>query len=239
MGRESRKSATWPVSFSLEAPDCKPGRSALPGGRWTAPVSMLPVPGFFETKANMSNALELLKTRSSRKLLDLVEPAPDQAQLNEMLTIAARVPDHGSMRPWRFIVHDKETRGALTEKLVANFRAGNPNASDAEADKQRLRFGGSPLIVTVVSRTAPNPKVPEIEQILSAGAACMNLLHAVHAMGFAANWLTGWAAFDKSSKELFGLADNEQIAGFVHIGTPKGEAPQRPRPDLAQIVTRL
>jgi nitroreductase len=186
----------------------------------------------------MPDALELLKTRSSPKAADLVSPAPSAEQLTEMLTIAARVPDHGKMVPWRFIVHPKETRGPFVEKLVANFRAGNPNASDAEADKQRLRFGDSPLIVTVVSKVSPNPKVPDIEQLLSAGAACMNLLNAAHAMGFAANWLTGWAAFDKSSKELFGLAGNEQIVGFIHIGTTKGEIFQRPRPDLSQIVSK-
>ncbi|HRF08421.1 MAG TPA: nitroreductase [Xanthobacteraceae bacterium] len=187
----------------------------------------------------MSNALELLKTRSSRKVADLVAPAPNEAQLAEILTIAARVPDHGMMKPWRFIVHPKETRTALVEKLVANFRAGNPNATDAEADKQRLRFTDSPLIVTVVSKIAPNPKVPDIEQLLSAGAACMNLLHAAHALGFGANWLTGWAAFDKSSKELFGLAENEQIVGFIHLGTPKGDGFERSRPDLSQIVSTL
>lgn len=187
----------------------------------------------------MPEALELLKNRASPKAQDLVLPAPDDAQLNEILTIAARVPDHGMMKPWRFIVLRKETRGALVEKLTANFRAGNPNATEAEADKQRLRFGDSPLIVTVVAKIAPNPKVPDVEQLLSAGAACMNLLNAAHAMGFGANWLTGWAAFDKSSKELFGLADNEQIVGFIHIGTVKGEVFQRPRPDLSQIVSRL
>jgi nitroreductase len=186
----------------------------------------------------MPSALELLKTRTSPKAADLVPPAPDEQQLSEMLTIAARVPDHGMMKPWRFIVLPKETRGPLVDKLTANFRAGNPNASDAEVDKQRLRFGGSPLIVTVVSKVSPNPKVPDIEQLLSAGAACMNLLNAAHALGFGANWLTGWAAFDKSSKELFGLAENEQIVGFIHIGTVKGEVFQRPRPDLAQIVSR-
>lgn len=200
---------------------------------------MLPVPGFFETKANMSNALELLKTRTSSKLATLGAPAPDAAQLDEILTVAARVPDHGAMRPWRFIVHPQETRAALVEKLVAAFGAANPGATEAELDKQRLRFGESPLIVTVVSRVSPNPKVPELEQILSAGAACMNLLHAAHALGFGANWLTGWAAFDPSSKEVFGLADNEQIVGFVHIGTPRGETTQRPRPALSQIVSRL
>jgi nitroreductase len=199
---------------------------------------MLPLPGFFETGIGMSNALEILKTRTSPKAADLVAPAPSEAQLHEILTIAARVPDHGMMKPWRFIVLPKETRAPLVEKLTANFRAGNPNASDAEVDKQRLRFGGSPLIVTVVCKIAPNPKVPEIEQLLSAGAACMNLLNAAHATGFGANWLTGWAAFDKSSKKLFGLADNEQIVGFIHIGTAKGEIFQRPRPDLAQIVSK-
>jgi nitroreductase len=199
---------------------------------------MLPLPGFFETGISMPSALELLKTRTSPKAADLVPPAPSEAQLAEILTVAARVPDHGMMKPWRFIVLPKETRGPLVEKLTANFRSGNPNASDAEVDKQRLRFGGSPLIVAVVSKVSPNPKVPDIEQLLSAGAACMNLLNAAHAMGFGANWLTGWAAFDKSSKELFGLADNEQIVGFVHIGTVKGEIFQRPRPDMAQIVSR-
>lgn len=187
----------------------------------------------------MSNALHLLKTRTSPRAADLVSPAPNDAQLDEMLSIAARVPDHGMMKPWRFIVLPKETRGALVEKLTANFRAGNPDASDAEADKHRLRFGGSPLIVTVVAKISPNPKVPDIEQLLSAGAACMNLLNAAHAFGFGANWLTGWAAFDASSKELFGLADNEQIVGFIHIGTAKGETFQRPRPDMTKIVSRL
>jgi nitroreductase len=186
----------------------------------------------------MSNALELLKTRTSPKAADLVLPAPDEAQLDEILTVAARVPDHGMMKPWRFIVLPKETRASLVEKITANFRAGNPNASEAEIDKQRQRFGNSPLIVTVVSKISPNPKVPDVEQLLSAGAACMNLLNAAHAMGFGANWLTGWAAFDKSSKEVFGLAKNEQIVGFIHIGTVKGEVFQRPRPDLSQIVSK-
>jgi nitroreductase len=199
---------------------------------------VLPLPGFFETKARMSNALDLLKTRTSPKAQDLVPPAPSEAQLFEMLTVAARVPDHGMMKPWRFIVLPKETRAPLVDKLVANFRAGNPNAAEAEAEKQRARFGGSPLIVMVVSKISPNPKVPDLEQLLSAGAACMTLLNAAHALGFGANWLTGWAAFDNSSKELFGLADNEQIVGFVHIGTLKGEVFQRPRPDLSQIVSR-
>jgi nitroreductase len=187
----------------------------------------------------MPDALELLKTRNSSRAQDLGPPAPTDAQLSEMLSIAARVPDHGMMKPWRFIVLSKETRAPLVEKLVANFRVGNPNAPEQDAEKQKARFGGSPVIVVVVSRTAPNPKVPEIEQLLSAGAACMNLLNAATALGFGANWLTGWAAFDKSSKELFGLKDNEQIVGFIHIGTRKAEAFNRPRPELSEIVSKI
>lgn len=187
----------------------------------------------------MPDALELLKTRASSRALDLTEPAPSDAQLEQMLEIAVRVPDHGQMMPWRFIVLSKENRGAVVEKLTANFRAGNPDAPEQDAEKQRLRFAGSPVIVVAVSRTASNPKVPEIEQLLSAGAACMNLLHAANALGFGANWLTGWAAFDKNSKEVFGLKDNEQIVGFVHIGTAKVAPFQRARPKLSDIVSKI
>jgi len=187
----------------------------------------------------MPDALELLKTRNSSRAQDLGPPAPTDAELSAMLTIAARVPDHGLMKPWRFIVLSKETRAPLVEKLAANFRAGNPAAPEQDVEKQKLRFGGSPVIVVVVSRTAPNPKVPEIEQLLSAGAACMNLLHAANALGFGANWLTGWAAFDQSSKELFGLKASEQIVGFIHIGTPTADAFNRPRPDLSEIVSKI
>lgn len=187
----------------------------------------------------MPDALELLKSRNSPRAQDLGPPAPSDAELTEMLTIAARVPDHGMMKPWRFIVLSKETRPQLVDKLTANFRAGNPNAPEQDVEKQKLRFGGSPVIVAVVSRTVPNPKVPEIEQLLSAGAACMNLLNAAAALGFGANWLTGWAAFDASSKEVFGLKDNERIVGFIHIGTPKVQAFNRPRPDLSEIVSKI
>lgn len=187
----------------------------------------------------MLDALTLLKTRNSPRAQDLGLPAPSDAELSEMLTIAARVPDHGMMKPWRFIVLSPETRPQLVEKLTANFRAANPGASEQEAEKQKLRFSGSPIIVAVISRTTPNPKVPEMEQLLSAGAACMNLLNAAAALGYGANWLTGWAAFDPSSKEVFGLKDNERIVGFVHIGTPKGEAFERPRPVLSEIVSKI
>jgi len=187
----------------------------------------------------MNETLRLLGSRSSTRAQDLREPAPDEAQLRRMLEIAARVPDHGIMEPWRFLVMPKASRGAVVTQIVTKFRAAQPNATDGEVDKIRLRFKDSPLIVVVISRTGAHPKVPEIEQVLSAGAVCMNLLHAAHASGFGATWLTGWAAFDKSSKELFGLSDNEQIVGFVHIGTRKVEAFNRPRPELSEIVSKI
>lgn len=187
----------------------------------------------------MPEALDLLRSRISPKAQDLKDPPPTEDQLNQMLEIAVRVPDHGMMKPWRFIVHPKATRAKLVDALVDKFRAGNPSAAEAEIEKQRLRFGDSPLIVTVVSRTASNPKVPEMEQLLSAGAVCMNFLHAANAMGFAANWLTGWAAFDDNCRELFGLQPNERIAGFVHIGSLAAKPNDRPRPVISDLITRI
>jgi nitroreductase len=156
-----------------------------------------------------------------------------------MLEIACRVPDHGMMEPWRFLVLPKATRGNVVTQLVEKFRAAHPDATDGEVDKIRLRFQESPLIVAVISRTAVNPKVPEIEQILSAGAVCMNLLHAAQASGFGAIWLTGWAAFAPSCREIFSLQPNEQIAGFIHLGTAAAGSFQRRRPDLGKIVSSL
>lgn len=187
----------------------------------------------------MNEALRLLGSRTSTRAQDLREPAPDDAQLRQMLEIAARVPDHGLMEPWRFLILPKASRGTVVAHLVEKFRAAQPNASDGEVDKIRLRFKESPLIVVVISKTAAHPKVPEIEQVLSAGAVCMNLLHAAHASGFGATWLTGWAAFDPSCREIFSLQPSEQIAGFVHLGTAPADPFQRRRPDLDKIVSTL
>lgn len=187
----------------------------------------------------MTATIELLKTRRSPNIPDLGGPAPSEADIDSMLTAAARVPDHGKLVPWRFIVLSREKRAAMDETMTACFRKDHPQATPDQIEKERSRFLNSPLIVMVVSRAAPHAKIPEWEQVLSAGAACMNLVVAAHSLGYAANWVTGWVAFDNGPRELLGVAANEKVAGVIHIGTPPGPREDRERPNLVDIVTRL
>lgn len=189
-------------------------------------------------KRPMPDALELLKTRRSPNIPDLVGPGPDAAELETLLTVAARVPDHGKLVPWRFIVLPQASRAALADALAARFGAAHPEATPDQIESTRARFAGSPLVVAVVSRAAPHVKIPEWEQVLSAGAACMNLVLAAHALGYGANWVTGWIAYDRSCLDLLGVGENERMAGLIHIGTPPGPREDRERPALADIVTR-
>src|SRR5215475_674873 len=187
----------------------------------------------------MPNALDLLKTRRSVKPMDLAGPAPSATELETLLTVAARVPDHGKLVPWRFVVFQGDARLAAGETIAARFKADHPEATADQIDFERRRLARAPLVVAVVSRAAPHVKIPEWEQVLSAGAAAMSLLVAAHALGFGATWITEWYAYDRSVLDAFGLAAHEKIAGFVHIGHP-AEAPEdRPRPPLAQIVTHF
>jgi nitroreductase len=185
--------------------------------------------------------LRLLETRRSVAMTLLTEPGPNAAQLNRLLAIAARVPDHGALAPWRFVVLEGAARAEASAGLGAIYAAENP-AMDPE---KRVKFAGimsrvfthAPVVVIVVSRTDPDAKVPVWEQELSAGAVCMNLLTGAQALGFGANWLTGWAAYNASAQRLLGLAEGERIAGVVHLGTPKERPTERARPDLAAIAT--
>jgi nitroreductase len=190
-------------------------------------------------KSAAKSALDLLKTRRSPRIPDLVEPGPDDAELTTILTIASRVPDHGKLAPWRFIVLPKEGRAPLAEALTACFRADHPDATPDQIEKERARFLGSPLIVGVISRAGQHAKIPEWEQVLSAGAACMNLVNAAHALGYGANWVTGWTAYDRSCLDLLGVKPEEKVAGWIHIGTPSAALEDRPRPNLSDIVTKL
>lgn len=190
-------------------------------------------------KSDPKSALDLLKTRRSPRIPDLVEPGPGEEELTTILTIASRVPDHGKLAPWRFIVLRKEGRAPLGERLTACFRADHPNATPDQVEKERARFLGSPLIVGVISRAGPHAKIPEWEQILSAGAACMNLVNAAHALGYGANWITGWTAYDRSCLDLLRVKTEEKVAGWIHIGTPSAALEDRPRPNLSDIVTKF
>jgi len=186
----------------------------------------------------MPDALELLKTRRSVKPLELGGPPPSASDIETLLTIATRVPDHGKLAPWRFIVFEGAAREAAGEKIVAVFREDRADATPEQIAFERKRLARAPLVIAVVSRTVDHAKVPEWEQLLSAGAACMNLVAAAHAMGYAASWITEWYAYDRRVLKAFGLADNERIAGFIHIGRPAKPPEDRERPKLADIVSR-
>ncbi len=181
--------------------------------------------------------LDHLETRRSVKADDLGTPGPDTAQLASILRIAARVPDHKKLVPWRFIVFEGDARTAIGERLAHILAEQEPDASETRLEIERNRFLRAPLVVAVVSHTVYHPGAPEWEQILSAGAACMNLVHAAHAMGFAAHWLTEWYSYDESAREAAGLQPHERVAGFIHIGTPTSPPQERDRPDLVEIVT--
>lgn len=173
-----------------------------------------------------------LNSRISTPSRLLQAPGPSAAQLALMLEAAMHVPDHGRLAPWRFLQISGEARVALGEILVARMREREPDAGAAALAKERLRFACAPCIITVIGQPVCGHKVPEVEQLLSGGAVCLSLLHAAHALGFAAQWLTSWAAYDPVITARLGLHGDEQVLGFIHIGSAAEPASERPRPDL-------
>ena len=186
----------------------------------------------------MPDALQLLKTRRSVKPMELSGPAPTSADIDTMLTIASRVPDHGKLAPWRFIVFEGDARAAAGDIIAEAFKATRPDATADQIAFERGRLTRAPLVIAVVSRAGPHAKIPEWEQLMSAGASAMLLVTAAHAMGYAASWLTEWYAYDRGVLEKLGLAAEERIVGFVHIGTAAKPPEDRDRPKLSAIVSR-
>ena len=184
-----------------------------------------------------STPLSLLRTRRSGKPRDLVAPGPSSDELADMLAVAARTPDHGKLAPWRFVTVDADRRAAFADLLERAWVAANPSAPAHDINSARAFAFQAPALVVVVSAPVPGHKVPVWEQELSAGAAAMNLLHGAHAHGYAAGWLTGWAAFSPLVNASFAPAGG-RIAAFVFIGTPARALDERPRPDPAQLVRR-
>ncbi len=183
-------------------------------------------------------ALDFMLTRRSRPAKTLRAPVPDRDTLDMLLTAAARTPDHGKLEPWRFIVLGKPALARLAGLIPA--RAAALGIADDKLEKSISRYRDADLAIVVVDSPVPSEKVPEIEQIYSAGAVCLSLLNACLAAGWGANWLSGWASHDREFVETgLGLAAHERIAGLIHIGTETNAPPERPRPDLAQKVTWL
>lgn len=181
---------------------------------------------------------DYLLTRRSVGMAFLKEPGPDVAELEQLLTIATRVPDHGKIAPWRLVVIDGDARAEAGEKLAEIYARRNPGADEASVAVERQRFLPAPLTVVVISAPKDHPKVPEFEQLLSAGNVALNLVHAAYALGFAASWVTRWYAFDAEAAAMLGAGPGERIVGFIHIGTPTAVIEDRPRPELTDVVTR-
>ncbi len=188
----------------------------------------------------MNEALrKYLESRRTIPANFLAEPGPDRGTIRKILTIAARVPDHGKLAPWRFIVIVGEARSRLNDRFRSIALERRPDLSGEQLHAESTRFDRAPVVIAVVSRAAEHPKIPKWEQVLSAGASCMALLMAANAYGFSASWLTEWMADDADALASLGLAGDESVAGFIHIGTPTVPPTERPRPALDDIVTWL
>lgn len=180
---------------------------------------------------------DYLATRRTIPARHLGDPGPDRHTLDAILTLSARVPDHGKLAPWRFIVFAGDARKGAGEAIarIAQERG----ESDERVAEDRARFSHAPVVVAVVSTAEPHPKIPEWEQVLSAGAVCMAMLHAAAAYGFRAQWLTEWISYDEAAHRALGIAPGEKVAGFIHIGTPTMPPTERARPELETLVTHF
>ena len=181
--------------------------------------------------------LDLLLRRRSTSAKAMGEPGPDAVQLCQLLEAASRVPDHGKLFPWRFLVIAGDARAALGEVLAEALVARNPGVSESLKRFERGRFLRAPVVVAVISSLKTEKPIPEWEQRLSAGAVCQTLLVAAAAAGFGANWLTEWCAYDDIVTHALGLGEGEKVAGFVYIGTATAPLEERVRPVIGDIVS--
>ena len=184
----------------------------------------------------MTKTIDFLLARRSVLVAMLQEPGPDPDQLRQILAAGARVPDHGKLTPWRFIVFQGEARSRFGECLANAFEVENPDVEQEQVEEERGRFERAPVVIGVVASPKEHFKVPEWEQLLSAGAACQNILIASLSLGFGAQWLTQWPAYSDAISHHLSLGENEKVAGFIYIGTAKASPADRARPDLDDIT---
>lgn len=198
-------------------------------------TSVPPSPAFGESLPQSASqpVLDFLARRRSASALTLAAPGPSESELTDLIRLAARVPDHGKLAPWRFIILTTEAKTTFAAGLEA-IAAGRPDAVKLTARLGKLK--APPMGVAVVSSPKPG-EIPEWEQLLSAGAVCTDLLHAATAMGYGANWITDWYAYDDEAKALLGLTPDEKVAGYVFIGTPSEAPAERVRPDAAALTS--
>ncbi|WDR05508.1 nitroreductase [Devosia rhodophyticola] len=180
---------------------------------------------------------DYLLTRRSVGLAFLQEPGPNPEQLEQLLTIATRVPDHGKLTPWRLVLIEGDARAAAGERLAQIAKAKNPAIEEAQMDLERRQFLPAPLTVGVLSSPQDHIKIPQFEQLLSASNVAFNLVHGAYALGFAAQWVTRWYTYDDTAAAMLGAKPGEKFVGFVHIGTPTVVIEDRPRPALEGVVS--
>ena len=187
------------------------------------------------TVNDRSSTLALLETRRSGRPSEMIAPGPSAAELERILTIAARTPDHGKLSPWRFVIVASSQRAALADLLVRALPEHDPDATPAHYAKAIAFAHQAPTLVLLLSAPISDHKIPLWEQQLSSGAVAMNLLIATHAMGFVGGWITGWAAYSETVRAAF-CAPGERITGFFFLGSPGRALEERPRPPLASVV---
>jgi len=182
-----------------------------------------------------SPILDHLLTRNSAPIPELKEPAPSDAEIETILTAATRVPDHGRLAPWRFIIYRGEAREKIGEGLAALAEKREGPLPEARRNQELTRFSRAPLVIGVISSPKDNPKIPQWEMFLSGGMAAMNLMLAANALGYGTNMITNWYSETEEGRALLGLAPHERVVGFVHIGTHDGPGFERPRPDVKTL----
>ncbi|MES1201390.1 MAG: nitroreductase [Pseudomonadota bacterium] len=185
-----------------------------------------------------AETLALLALRRSTKIAEFTEPGPSEEQIDTLIRLGARVPDHGKLGPWRFVVMTGEARERAGQAL-ADLIVNDDGVDEVRVDFARKHFTRAPAVVMVVSTAAPHAKIPEWEQLLSSGAVCMNMLIAANAMGFAACWLTEWPTYDERARGALGLEKHERIAGFIYLGSAAKQATERFRVDPTTRVSRF
>jgi nitroreductase len=188
----------------------------------------------------MNQALkDYLETRRTIPANFLNGPGPDRETVRRMLSLATRVPDHGKLAPWRFVVITGDARQRISERIASIAIKREPDMPDERRQQEMTRLSRAPVAIVVVSTAGEHPKIPEWEQVLSAGAVCLNLFLAANAFGFSANWLTEWYSYDHETMPLLGVKPGERVAGVLHVGTPTVAPTERPRPDVDTLVTFL
>jgi nitroreductase len=182
--------------------------------------------------------VDLLQSRRSGSAKAMRGPGPSADQIRTLITCASRVPDHGKLTPWRFVIFEGEARAEFGEVLVRALKTTEPDAGEERIKQEQGRFVRAPVVIAVISRIREGIPIPEWEQTLSAGAACQTLCIAAHAMGFVANWITEWCAYHPVVREALGMKSGERVAGYIYLGHPTVELADRPRPEIDAIATR-